>query len=72
MPSIDIQVMAGVFDDDEKGRIIREVTEAFGRAAGGNMGANTSVRIHEVAPGAWGYGGKVLSLDDAKAIKKGD
>lgn len=71
MPSIDIQVMAGVFDNEDKARIIREVTDAFGRAAGGRMGENTSVRIHEVAPGSWGYAGSVLTLEDALAIKAG-
>ena len=30
MPLIDIQVMEGVFSDDEKARMIEEVTKGFG------------------------------------------
>jgi len=69
MPLIDITVIEGVFDDQEKARIIARVTEAFGEAAGGNMGANTSVRIHEVRSGSWGYGGEVLTTQTGLAIK---
>jgi len=57
MPLIDIQVLEGVFDEDDKARIIKKVTEAFGDAAGGDMAANTSVRIHEVKSGSWGFAG---------------
>lgn len=48
MPSIDIQVLEDVFDDVDKAHIIKSVTDAFGKAAGGDIKTNTSVRIHEV------------------------
>lgn len=69
MPSIDIQVLEGVFDDDEKGRIIEGVTRAFGDVAGKTIMAGTSVRIHEVRSGSWGWGGEVLTTGDALAMK---
>lgn len=69
MPHIEINVMEGVFDDEDKARIIREVTAAFGRAAGGKMGQNTAVRIHEVKSGSWGYGGEVLTTEVGLRIK---
>ena len=69
MPLIDIQVMEGVFDEGEKARIIAQVTEAFGNVAGRAMADATSTRIHEIKVGSWGYGGKVFTLEDAKAIK---
>ena len=69
MPLIDIQVMKGVFNEDEKGQMIREVTKAFGSVAGQAMAEATSVRIHEIDSGSWGYGGEPLYLKDAKAIK---
>ena len=34
MPSIDIQVLEGVFSAQEKAEIIRKVTNAFGEVAG--------------------------------------
>ena len=69
MPLIDIQVMEGVFGDDEKARMITEVTKGFGSVAGQAMADATSVRIHEVKSGSWGYGGKPFYLHDAMAIK---
>ena len=69
MPLIDIQVLEGVFDDEDKKRIIEKVTDAFGEAAGGAMRANTSVRIHEIKSGAWGYGGEVLTTEVGLRIR---
>jgi 4-oxalocrotonate tautomerase len=69
MPLIDIQVMEGVFTDDEKRRMIEKLTEAFGSVAGQAMAEATSVRIHEIKSGSWGYGGRALTLEDALAIK---
>ncbi|SLN42434.1 4-oxalocrotonate tautomerase [Roseivivax jejudonensis] len=71
MPAIDIQVMDGVFTAEEKAEIIVAVTRAFGGVAGDRLAANTSVRIHEIPSGAWGYGGTVLTTEDAKAIRFG-
>ena len=69
MPSIDIQVLEGVFDDAGKARIIESVTDAFGQAAGGDMKANTSVRIHEERSGSWGYGGTAMTTEDGLRIR---
>ena len=69
MPSIDIQVLEGVFSDEEKALIITRVTEAFGSVAGETIKGGTSVRLHEVRSGSWGYGGTVLTTADARAMK---
>ena len=69
MPLIDIQVMAGVFSPEEKAEMIREITAAFGRVAGQSMADATSMRIHEVQSGSWGYAGKPFYLNDALEIK---
>ncbi|SFD82275.1 tautomerase family protein [Roseivivax sediminis] len=71
MPAIDIQVMTGVFSAEEKARIITAVTEGFGSVAGETLQANTSVRIHEIQSGAWGYGGAVLTTEDARRMRIG-
>ncbi len=70
MPLIDIQVMKGVFDDSEKARMIEAVTKGFGDIAGQAMAEATSVRIHEINSGSWGYAGKPFYLEDALAIKE--
>jgi len=70
MPSIDIQVLEGVFSDEEKRRIIENVTNGFGEVAGETIRNNTSVRIHEVRSGSWGYAGQVLHTEDALAMRR--
>lgn len=70
MPSIDIQVLDGVFSEKEKADIILRVTDAFGRVAGETIKSGTSVRIHEVSSGAWGYGGEVLTTAGARAMRE--
>ena len=72
MPLIDIQIMEGVFSDEEKARMIENVTAGFGAVAGQAMADATSVRIHEIKSGSWGYGGKPFYLKDALEIKSRD
>ena len=69
MPLIDIQVMENVFSDAEKAQMIEKITKAFGDVAGQAMADTTSVRIHEIKSGSWGYGGRPLYVADARAIK---
>lgn len=69
MPSIESPVIEGVCDAEEEARIIRNVTQAFGKAAGGDMAANSSVRIVEVRSGNWGFGGEVLTAEAGHRIK---
>ncbi|MFD3189305.1 4-oxalocrotonate tautomerase family protein [Sedimentitalea sp. HM32M-2] len=70
MPLIDIQVLEDVFSAEEKAAMIEKVTDAFAEVAGGRMKAATSVRIHEVKSGSWGYGGKPLRTEDAKEMRR--
>ena len=72
MPSIDIQVLEGVFSADEKAEIIQKVTDAFGEVAGQTIKAGTSVRIHEVRSGSWGYAGNILTTEDARNMRTRD
>jgi 4-oxalocrotonate tautomerase len=69
MPSIDIQVLEGDFSEAEKAAIITKVTSAFGEVTGATIRDNTSVRIHEVCSGSWGYGDNVLTTEDALAMR---
>ncbi len=66
MPSIDIQVMEGVFSTEDKRLIIEKVTNAFGEVVGETLRAGTTVRIHEIQSGSWGYGGQPITTEDAK------
>lgn len=69
MPLIDVQVLEGVFSDEEKAQMIEKLSAAFGDVAGETMRQGTSVRIHEVRSGSWGYAGTPLTTADALAMK---
>lgn len=69
MPLVDIQLVEGVFDDEQKQKMIADVTEAMVAIEGEAMRGVTWVRIQELASGAWGIGGKALTTADVKAVQ---
>ena len=68
MPLVDIQVIEGVFDRSQKQQMIRSVTDAMVAIEGEALRGVTWVRVHEVASGDWGIGGKGLTAADVKAM----
>jgi 4-oxalocrotonate tautomerase len=70
MPLIDIQLIEGVFDKNQKQEMIRKVTDAMVGIEGEAMRGVTWVRVHEIASGEWGIGGKTLTAADVKAMQK--
>ena len=70
MPLVDIQLIAGVFDHDQKQEMIRKVTDAMVAVEGEAMRGVTWVRVHEVASGEWAIGGKALTAADVKALQQ--
>jgi 4-oxalocrotonate tautomerase len=70
MPLVDIQLIQGVFDADQKQAMIQKVTDAMVEIEGEAMRGVTWVRIQEVASGAWAIGGKALTACDVKAMQK--
>ena len=69
MPLVDIQVIEGVFTPQQKKEMIEKVTDTMVGIEGEAMRGVTWVRVHEVASGAWGIGGKALQTADVKAIQ---
>jgi len=61
MPLIDVQVIKGVFDAEQKARIIDRVTEAMVDIEGEAMREVTWVRVQEINEGEWAIGGKPLT-----------
>ena len=68
MPLVDIQLIEGVFDKAQKQAMIRTVTDAMVAIEGEAMRGVTWVRVHEIASGEWGIGGKGLTAADVKAM----
>ncbi len=69
MPLVDIELIEGVFDKNQKEAMIRKVTDAMVDIEGEAMRGVTWVRVHEVASGNWGIGGKGLTTADVKALQ---
>lgn len=69
MPLIDIQLIEGVFDKNQKQAMIKKITDAMVEIEGETMRNVTWVRIHEVESGNWGIGGKGLTTADVKALQ---
>lgn len=69
MPLIDIQLIEGVFDKSQKQAMIKKITDAMVEIEGEAMRGVTWVRVHEVASGNWGIGGKGLTTADVKALQ---
>jgi 4-oxalocrotonate tautomerase len=69
MPLVDIQLIKGVFDDDQKRDMIEKVTDAIVSVEGEVLRGVTWVRVLEIASGEWAIGGKTLSCGDVKAMQ---
>ena len=70
MPLVDIQLIEGVFDADQKRKMIEEVTETMVGIEGEAMRGVTWVRVQEIASGEWGIGGKVMTAAEVKAAAR--
>jgi 4-oxalocrotonate tautomerase len=71
MPIVDIHLIEGVFDKNQKQEMIRKVTDAMVDIEGEAMRGVTWVRLYEVASGEWGMGGKGMTTADVKAMQTG-
>ena len=71
MPLADIEVIEGVFDEEQKAQMIQKVPNAMVDIEGDAMRSVTWVRVKEVRSGHWGIGGNTPSSDDIKAMAAG-
>ena len=71
MPLVDIQLIKGVFNEDQKREMIEKVTDTMVSIEGEAMRGVTWVRVQEVASGEWGIGGKPLTAEMVKAMANG-
>jgi len=71
MPFVNVKLIEGVFDADQKREIVERLTETMVEIEGENMREVTWVVVEEVRSGDWGIGGKALSTEDVKALAAG-
>jgi 4-oxalocrotonate tautomerase len=72
MPLVDVQVIKGVFDAEQKANIIRRVTDAMVAVEGEAMREVTWVRVQEINEGEWAIGGQPLTADMIHAMQTAD
>ena len=71
MPFVNVKLIEGVFDADQKRDMIAKLTETMVSIEGENMRGVTWVVIEEVTSGEWGIGGNALTTADVKALAAG-
>lgn len=69
MPLVTIDVIKDVFTPEEKGEMIKAVTEAMIAVEGEGLRDKTWVKINEIAQGDWAIGGQLLGASDVQACK---
>ena len=71
MPQIDVHLIKGAFDSEQKKQIIQKLTDAMVSVEGENMRGVTWVKILEVNSGEWGIGGQPLTTEAVKELAAG-
>jgi 4-oxalocrotonate tautomerase len=71
MPLVNVKLIEGVFSDEQKQQIVRDLTEAMVAIEGENMRPVTWVIVEEVHSGDWGIAGNPMTTGDVKALAAG-
>ncbi len=71
MPLVNVRLIEGVFNEDEKHAMIEKLTDTMVEIEGENMRGVTWVVIDEVKSGDWGLGGQALTTDAVKSLQAG-
>ena len=69
MPFVNVKLIKGVFDDNQKQEMLTRITEAMVDIEGEAMRPVTWVTIEEVNSGEWAVGGKALTTQDVKDLQ---
>jgi 4-oxalocrotonate tautomerase len=71
MPFINVKLIEGVFDANQKQEIIRKLTDTMVSIEGENMRSVTWVVVEEVKSGDWGIAGQPLTTADVRNLAAG-
>jgi 4-oxalocrotonate tautomerase len=71
MPIVNVQLIEGVFDADQKREMIEKLTETMVEIEGENMRGVTFVVLQESKSGDWGIGGQPMTTEAVRAIAAG-
>jgi 4-oxalocrotonate tautomerase len=71
MPQIDVLLVKGVLNAEQKKQVIQTLTDAMASIAGEGLRGAIWVKILEVNSGDWGVGGKPLTTEAVKTLAAG-
>jgi 4-oxalocrotonate tautomerase len=71
MPLVNVKLIEGVFSEEQKQQVVRDLTEAMVAIEGENMRPVTWVIVEEVHSGDWGIAGNPMTTGDVKALAAG-
>jgi 4-oxalocrotonate tautomerase len=71
MPLINVKLIEGVFTPKQKQEMVSKLTDTMVSIEGENLRPATVVVLEEIKSGDWGFGGRSLTTDDAKALAAG-
>ena len=71
MPFVNIKIIEGVFNKEQKQEMVRKVTDSMVSVEGENMRPITWVVVEEVKSGDWGIGGKGYTTEEVIALAEG-
>ena len=71
MPFVNIKLLEGVFNKEQKQEMIKKVTDTMVSIEGEKMRPITWVVVEEVKSGDWGIAGKGLTTEDVIALAEG-
>ena len=71
MPMVQVKLIKGVFDQDQKQEMIHKITETMVGIEGESLRSVTWVLVEEVESGDWGIGGQGITAQHVKDLKAG-
>ena len=72
MPFVNIKIIEGVFNKEQKQQMIEKVTDAMVAIEGENMRPVTWVVVEEVKSGDWGIAGRGYTTEEIRAMAQGE
>lgn len=69
MPLIQVKLVKGVFNTDQKQEMIAKLTDTMVGIEGEAMRQITWVTVEEVESGHWGIGGHAITTQDVKDVQ---
>ncbi|MEP7076711.1 MAG: 4-oxalocrotonate tautomerase family protein [Acidobacteriota bacterium] len=69
MPLINVKMIEGVFSNDQKERIVKDLTDAMVAIEGENLRPYTVVILDEVKSGSWAVGGQSFTTEAVNTVK---